>query len=498
MTTRHPILTFLVWQVLGLTLLLVYVGLIFLTGAVMVPLMIVASLVALLFIADRVAGFAVYLQFLLYQNVSVSLVSGSLSADLFRTAQGTSFALTVTLAAVAFCRLWAAGRNRQTLSYLAAAGVVILAYTALGAAYSSLGSAAVYFRSTSILLMGLLIGWDLGHGNSYRTVGTCFLVSLALGLMLTLAEVTFPIQYYEAIDAPRYYFLTQSNATAAMTPALVTGRDVVIFQTTAFFNLPEMAYRTIRFGGPNMHSVSYSYVMSVGAIVAFSLGKPWFALLVLPLMILIGVKGGLILFVGAAVLCLIGRIFGTRLLAISGLLFGVAYAGSAIVFGLSVGDYHVLGLIAGVNGFLQNPLGHGIGVGGNMSSDVTATDLTAQWALSQKYGADIPSESAIGVLLYQMGIGSVAVAYLIWTAFKAGFGHFTSSLGIVPLALAVLTVNALLQEEAFSPYSMGLLAIFAGVLSYEIPKETIGETGENIHSADSYNSDPKSIVYQRS
>ena len=464
---RHPLLTFLAWQAVGLTILLAHIGMVVLTGNAVIPVLLTASVVAMLYFASPLSGFAVFLQALLYQNVCVSLISGWLTPDLFRATSGTSFFLMLPLTGIAAWRLWLSGRNRRTLTYLAFAMVVLLGYAALGAARASPSSAAAYVRSSSAVLMGLLIGWDLSRENSYRTVAICFLVSLLLGLGLTLCEVAFPIDYYEAINAPRYYYISHMNAMASGEIDVRTGRDVVNLLTDSFFNIGGGSSHSLRFGGPNMHSVSYAYVMAIGALVALSIGAGWFVLPILPLLFLIGVKGSSILLVGTVVLWVIGRLFGTRVLAVVGLALGTAYLGGAIKFGIAAGDYHVLGLLGGVNGFLHNPIGHGLGVGGNLSSTVTSTDLTKVWDANQHYGAEVPLESAIGVLLYQMGVASVAVFYMLWTAFASGFGRFRSRLGFIPLAIAVLTFNSVLQEEAFSPYSMGLLAVFAGALAHE-------------------------------
>jgi hypothetical protein len=214
-----------------------------------------------------------------------------------------------------------------------------------------------------------------------------------------------------------------------------------------------------------MHSVSYAYVLAIGALVALSLGIYWFAAATLPFLFLIGVKGAAVLLFATVLFSHVGRRCGCKILIVSGLCAASAYVTFALWYGLSVGDYHVIGLLGGLKGFLQNPLGHGIGVGGNLSVDVTSTDTQTEWNLNQLYGAEIPLESAIGVLLYQMGVGATAVAYTIWTAFRSSVHHLKSVTGLLPIAIAVVTVNGLLQEEAFSPYALGLLAFFAGVLS---------------------------------
>jgi hypothetical protein len=87
-----------------------------------------------------------------------------------------------------------------------------------------------------------------------------------------------------------------------------------------------------------------------------------------------------------------------------GLLNLIAYAVLGIYVGLQIGDYHVIGFMGGWNGFLQAPLGRGLGVGGNLSADFSSID----WSAAQQAGSvDGAVESAVGVLLYQMGIAAL-------------------------------------------------------------------------------------------
>ena len=94
-------------------------------------------------------------------------------------------------------------------------------------------------------------------------------------------------------------------------------------------------------------------------------------MLALPLLLVIGSKGALIVRVlvtpdvPCSASCL--RMFRTPLWY-----FVVAlaiYACAGIAVGIRAGDYHVIGFLGGLNGFLANPLGRGIGAGGNLSLD---------------------------------------------------------------------------------------------------------------------------------
>ena len=141
------------------------------------------------------------------------------------------------------------------------------------------------------------------------------------------------------------------------------------------------------------------------------------------------------------------------------------WVAASILFGIRSGDYHVLGLFAGIREFLHNPLGIGLGFGGNLSS----TTVNVNWDLAQAEGAaETPMESAIGVMIYQMGIGSLvylgflaAVARASWRTYR-NTGDFAVLFPFV--ATVAISANAVMQEEAFfSPLALGLCLLLGGV-----------------------------------
>jgi len=123
-----------------------------------------------------------------------------------------------------------------------------------------------------------------------------------------------------------------------------------------------------------------------------------------------------------------------------------------------------------VHGFVSNPLGHGLGVGGNLSA---STSLRASdWEKFQHAAsADFALESAVGVLLYQMGIAALAVIGVFFVLLKmAPFGRRVPRYGIVPrrsdimfIALMAIAANGIFQEEAYS-YAATMLTLLCGVL----------------------------------
>ena len=143
----------------------------------------------------------------------------------------------------------------------------------------------------------------------------------------------------------------------------------------------------------------------------------------------------------------------------------LCYAAIAIVIGIKAQDYHVIGFIGGLNGFLKNPFGHGIGVGGNLSLNMTVID----WNRSQNIGSTTSPSSAVGVLLFQMGVFGIAllailgsIAVSLWRLYDRTRDRI---LAVAALGLLTIMVNGIFQEEAmFSPVSLGLMLALSGAL----------------------------------
>lgn len=235
------------------------------------------------------------------------------------------------------------------------------------------------------------------------------------------------------------------------------------FFNTAFFG--DALPRIFRNGGPNFHPISYAYALSLSSAWLLFRGRWLLPLAALPLLLVIGSKGA------AFLLCvaLASRLFyrpsraGVTLAAV--VLLAAVWTIAATAYGASHGDYHVLGLIAGVRDFLGNPLGQGLGIGGNLSS----TSINLDWDRAQGEGAAaVPVESAVGVMLYQMGIGSF-VFFGFLAALAGAAGRRLVETGRPDFLFAFVTVvtisaNAVLQEEAFfSPLALGFCLLLTGV-----------------------------------
>ena len=234
------------------------------------------------------------------------------------------------------------------------------------------------------------------------------------------------------------------------------------FFNTAFFG--DALPRVFRNGGPNFHPISYAYVLSLSSAWLLFRGRWLLPIAAFPLLLVIGSKGAAFLLCVALAARMIYRPSRVGLTLAAVVLLASAWTTAATVYGARHGDYHVLGLIAGVRDFLGNPLGQGLGIGGNLSS----TSANLDWNRAQGEGASaVPVESAVGVMLYQMGIGGF-LFFGFLAALATHSGRLLRETGrpdflFAFVAIVTISANAVLQEEAFfSPLALGFCLLLVG------------------------------------
>ncbi|GGK34081.1 hypothetical protein [Salinarimonas ramus] len=412
-----------------------------------------------------------------FQNVFVSLVAGELSGQRdFTLIRAYSFVATV----VAWGVVVAAVLPTPALRLPSARGPLLASSIAIAAifAYAGLGFAAGAGEGAVIYLRNAL--------TPFLVFQIAFLVALAGPLQPTrtltlICALAVGYGYWEAIGHESLFALVNGydyvglafadvlNSGALVEEMRETGRVIRDTRDMMMVNLFNSTFfpdiRLYRLLGPNFHAISYAYAVAILALVLFAAGRRIVPLLALPVLVLVGSKGAMILFV----LCLIG-LAAWRLLPPGLVLAGYLgvlglYAGVAFVVGLSVGDYHVIGFLGGVDGFVANPIGRGLGIGGNLSGDMTRIDWSRAQSLGRTEGA---FESAVGVLLYQMGIGALVVltatVHLALHAWRAAAHRRDPALALAALMILTILVNGVFQEEAlFSPLAFGLVLLVAGL-----------------------------------
>jgi hypothetical protein len=355
---------------------------------------------------------------------------------------------------------------------LVAFGALIL-YTAIGAISAGPTSAIVYFREFASPLLAGIVGIEIGRVWGFRTVGVCLLYSSVLAILLSIFEFCYPIDFYNAINEVQFLQLKYYTQPSGNT--FYTAQDIVTHYTSVFFNITAAStasdtLQSFRFGGTIINPISNGYIIAVSGLVAIALRRSLWLLILLPMLVMEGVKGANILVLTSVALFWVWTAIPHRpTLVAAGFCLAASYLAVGIFLGLRNDDFHVLGFMGGVHSLIHDPIGHGIGVGGNMSTNANAGFKWTGRGGFISGGVDFAVESAIGVLIYQMGVAAAAIlgvfATFLWHA-PLGDRIFLrpQRSDIVFLGLAMIAVNGVFQEEAFAPYAAGLLMLLTGVL----------------------------------
>lgn len=437
---------------------------------------------------DRALGVVVVAT--VFQNLMVSLASPWLQLGDFTFARSFSFlnmVLVWVFVMVAYLRdreaLPPEIRRMMRESILVLA--VIFAFLVIGLPRAG-GNAIVYTRNiaTPILFFQIALLTSLRHRIAFGP------------LLVSIAAVIVVVGGFEWLDRREYLYWTNGDTfwELSLKPLQQKGilaeyeqygepiNHITDFFKVVLFNtalLADLDMTILRLYGPNGHPISYGYLLAFLILVLVSSRQRLLAVALLPLLVYASAKGAVVVLLMSGTAYAIWRVVGARLAALGlGGLY-VVYVLFTFVSGLRGGDYHVLGLMGGLKGFLANPIGHGIGVGGNLEGTLSASE----WNQAQAAGStDRAVESAVGVLLYQMGVCAfVVLGYYFVIGRRLWRLHARTGIGL-HLAAAVGTisilVNGIFQEEAlFAPLAMGLMLALAGVAIGSAVREGIPVLG---------------------
>ncbi len=416
--------------------------------------------------------------FFLFQNLLISIVSPSISGESALTImRSTNFVLTFSIwSAMVFA--YTIGRHRYSgISRKFNAIVVVMLIVGLYFAVGLMryGEASIfYFRNIFTPLMFLHIALISFHKYSLRfkeIITTLLIVILVYGY----AEISLGQTFLELINRDEYSKLTtlsysvyplgpwleRMEQTGYVTRDVYESKKDYLFNFTLFSGLGRIIMRP---GGTNLHSISYAYVIAVFTLTLFAMGRKVFLLAALPMLLFIGSKGAMV-FLLLTLAGLIAVNFSRSTKVLYGFVILLAsYAIVALLTAIAVKNFHALGLIAGLKSFPQNPIGHGLGSSGILSVEFTEID----WNAAQHSGStDVVVESAIAVLLNQMGAATFAIVGLnIWLARQA-WRRFQATgektLAAAAFMLLAITTNGIFHEEAlFAPLAQGSVMIIVG------------------------------------
>lgn len=415
----------------------------------------------------------------LYQNLVVAWFTPFVPDDnTFDALRGANFVMLMTafgvfLAASFQHRLRLVVELRPWLLFNFALCGVICFYFALGAVHGGPKDAVIYFRNTITplacfhiaVLAASLYTVDLRKSMLWLCAG-----AILYGYLEQIFRMDFLSLFHGDLYIQRG--LKEQIEAGVWEKALrETGfvlRGLEDTMMTTFFNtqfFSDLLPPVFRNGGPNFHPISYAYALSIMSAWLLFSGRWLLPIAALPLLMLIGSKGATFMLVVALGARLMYRPSRAGLTLAAVVALAVTWTVAATVYGATHGDYHVLGLIAGIREFLSNPLGQGLGLGGNLSS----TSANLDWSRAQGEGAaSIPVESAVGVMLYQMGIGSFVFFGFLAALAMAVRRQLVETGDLLFLfafvVIVTISANAVLQEEAFfSPLALGFCLLLVGV-----------------------------------
>lgn len=395
----------------------------------------------------------------------------------FNLARAIPFIMTAVLALAAGALLIARpgmikpGDRRLLLFVFAALGAAGV-YFAVGIAKNSPAAASTYLRNISGGYLLFLGSYVFMRSPSRLNSAFSFLLIALIGW--AAVELFARRELYEFLRLAEYL-----NNKATREAVFYADVDFIISRKSInLFNQKWIggdAFRFARLQGPNVHTISFAYAIAVAS--SFMAARRQWGLAALGAIACaaVGSKGALFLLLLSGLAAALAAKSRLPSKAILLLIVSVTFAFvlASFTLGYLRSDYHVIGAIGGVKGFLQNPIGHGLGAGGNLGGAGDASVSAAgMWRRFQAIGGAYGLESAWGVLLYQMGIATVAIGapmVMLVRRFVVLADQVERRLRseyLVPCAMltGVMGTGVLQEEALFAPLALGLVLVICGEL----------------------------------
>ncbi len=425
----------------------------------------------------------------IFQNIVVSLLSPNFSDfSEIEPLKSYNFITTISIWSIVFFRFISDRRSfspfvwRMILASIALLAIAGLYFVA-GLAINS-RNAIIYMRNIGLPV--LLFQLFLIVGARRRILLPSIVAALLSIIMFCgYMELLFTDDWLTITNGWTYHALNAAKRLVDMHEIQSNAQEgrvitsALDYSTSKFLNigLPGMFdFMVTRLQGPIFHPISFGYLLAILAAFSIIDGVALVGWLTVPLLLATSAKGPLLLLFGSLGVSWLARRCGARRTVAALLVALAANATFVFVSGRASGDYHVLGLLGGLNGFLSLPIGHTLGDGGNLSvPNFNAIDWTK---FQQEGAANLAVESAVGVLFFQLGIMAVAVlAFYAWIA-RVSWRLFAATrapaLAFFGGAILILLTNGLFQEEAyFSPLSLGLLMALTGLTLGSVDREMV-------------------------
>ncbi|WP_155942790.1 hypothetical protein [Pseudoxanthomonas suwonensis] len=412
----------------------------------------------------------------LFQNLIVATTAYAISdLEVFRASQAINFVIFAALGTLAgWILFWAKvpllKRDRGTLLLCIGFICLLVAYAGYGTFRSTPGSVAAYFRQFSTVIFALVCGIHVGRDLDRRFVRAAISLFAFLVIVFGAIEIASPDQFYSMFGVEDFYKLKLPTEIAMHQADLIAESFTQTWLN--FSGQYALDIESRKLLGPTLHNISFAYAAAIFALASLYYGRVILALLLIALLVFIGAKGPLIITVFSVSTYLLARTRSLKPRLIEAGVIGVALAYSTfvILYGISSLDIHVIGLLAGLNGLIDNPLGHGLGVGGNLSDMAREARNIVEY---RNEGVPFAIESAMGVLMYQVGVFFVLLIIIFFRV----IGSLRRAIPANPINTVFLTsayfllCNSFFQEEALSPAAGGLFFLLYGIVISQLPPE---------------------------
>ena len=419
-------------------------------------------------------AFTTMFTLLFFQNILLCLVVHYVDGpEVLQIAQGANFIAIAVLGGLASLIIFSK-RNmfppeqRKLLTAAALFVGTVIVYSAYGLAQARPTSVLAYTRLYLSGPLMLAIGFYFAQFVSPAYLRMLIAVTAIFMLAYGAAELFFPFWLYETFKVDDFlhlkFLLREDNRTFFSVAQAIEQNMRNYLNLTGAFGLDLVV---MRLRGPTLHEISYGYALMFLSYTCLFFRMPVLAFLCAVMLVIAGIKGPLImLFFGIAIYAgyRLTRSGARYLLPVITLTL-LCYIIIAFLYGLSTRDFHILGLIGGISGFFSNPIGRGVGVGGNMSDLAFAGRNFVD--IHNAGRVDYAMESAIGVLLYQLGAASALFFIFYFRLWKTIWriaidtSKTMPQLVVFPIAMGFLLVNGLFQEEMMSAqgWAVWLMAV---------------------------------------
>lgn len=408
------------------------------------------------------------LQIIFFQNTFIGFFSGFFdSVENFKIVHGVNILAPVLLFGIYLVKEKLDFRKLSFLNMSLVLFLILFAYFIFGAYSYGFQNAAAYLRLFSSPILMLFAGLYFSKRLDYKYFNSSLKLLLIACFIVAVLQVLFPKQVGMVLNELAYF---------QMKRGIVSWEELLKqYGGWKLFNSPWIDIYGLRVGSLIKSVISMGYFLTILGIYYYWPKKRLILLAIMAIVILaVNSKGVLISFF--FVISLHFLIYRTNLskdLAIVGYLVLITIV---IVVGHRSGNEHIMGFLNGVPYIWS--MGNGLGFSGNLS-DVRLVSWNGGALPDLGYHTRFQngSESVFGVLFSSMGAFSILYfSYFLMVMFlinkKPSNGNLR--MDVLKVLLIVLFLQGIFQEEAFSPYALGLVTFLTGLnlkITKGIPKE---------------------------